>query len=123
MYVAATMKKIKAGVFEQANTSANKQRFSYSVPDFKISIAYILSNINVRDAEFLKYVPDGFLDEDQREAKRRALEAENASLREAPDIAKSQMKLTTEKQTSRLSERKGPSVQRRRQGVLLQVPV
>ena len=45
--------------------------------DAKISIADIFRNVNSEDGRFLKYVPDGFLSETQKEAKKDAIRKQN----------------------------------------------
>ena len=45
--------------------------------DSKVSIADIFKNVNSKDGRFLKYVPDGFLSETQKEAKKDAIRKQN----------------------------------------------
>lgn len=53
-------------------------RPNYLVPNSSIRIADIFRNVNPKtDARFLKYVPDGFLNDIQKAAKENALAAQN----------------------------------------------
>ena len=42
--------------------------------DSEVSIRELIGNVNVKDGRFLKYAPDGFLSDEQRVAKQRALQ-------------------------------------------------
>lgn len=46
----------------------------YLFPDSTVSLRHIFENVNPADGRFLKYVPDGFLNEEQRKAKKAALD-------------------------------------------------
>lgn len=74
LYVAISLEKIKrTEVWKQGNTENGVTQNSRSV---NISIAKIFEKINPSDKSFIKYIPDGFLNEAQKEAKRQALDAE-----------------------------------------------
>ena len=71
LYVAISLEKIKkTEVWKQGNTNTGVTQNSRSV---NISIANIFAKINPSDKNFLKYIPDGFLNEDQKVAKQEAL--------------------------------------------------
>ena len=55
---------------KQGNTETGVTQNSRSVD---ISIAQLFSKINPSDKNFLKYIPDGFLNDSQKESKRKAL--------------------------------------------------
>ena len=77
---------IKTGV--TGNTILDKNQASTSlVPVSTISLHDLFQNINPQDANFLKYVPDGFLNEEQKQAKNKALEEERVKYGrdESPD--------------------------------------
>jgi len=63
---------VDAGLAEQVGS------MQHLVSRSKISVAEILKRVNPLDAEFLKYVPDGFLDEEQKKAKVEALNRRRA---------------------------------------------
>ena len=77
---------LKDAVFTTENPSEDRPAMAVRIPDagnesgFTLSLRELLANINPEDGEFLKYVPDGFLDGAQRAAKARALERERAKL-------------------------------------------
>ena len=78
LYVAISLEKIKmTEVSEQGNTKNGVTQDSRSV---NISIAQIFSKINPSNKNFLKYLPDGFLNDAQMVAKQEALkeDADNA---------------------------------------------
>lgn len=81
LYVAITLNKIKAEVFTTAQRfQRNTGVLSVAVPSFDISLREMFENINPSDGEFLKYVPDGFLNEEQKAAKLLALEKEQRKI-------------------------------------------
>lgn len=76
LYLAVTLSKKEAEVLE--NSPSRKAYGSHPLlPDSKVSIADIFKNVNSKDGRFLKYVPDGFLSETQKEAKKDALRKQN----------------------------------------------
>ena len=75
LYVAVALTKTETGV--TGNTILDKNQASTSlIPVSNISLHDLFENINPKDEDFLKYVPDGFLNEEQKQAKERALEEE-----------------------------------------------
>lgn len=71
LYVAISLNKIKkAELNARGNTENGVTQRTRSVD---ISIARIFEKINPSDKSFLKYIPDGFLNQEQLEAKRQAL--------------------------------------------------
>ena len=76
LYVAISLEKIKmTEVWKQGDTEIGVTQDSRSV---NISIAKIFAKINPSDKSFLKYIPDGFLNSEQKAAKQEAL-TENGS--------------------------------------------
>ena len=74
LYVAISLNQIKkTEVWKQGITENGVAQNSRSV---NISISEYFRKINPLDESFLKYIPDGFLDAKQKEAKRIALEKE-----------------------------------------------
>ena len=65
------MTKIKADVLESAVSHKEKSRSLISASTY--NIADIFANVNPADKHFLKYVPDGFLSNEQKAAKESAL--------------------------------------------------
>ena len=85
LYVAISLEKIKkTEVSGQGNTENGVTQNSRSV---NISIARIFEKINPSDKNFIKYIPDGFLNEEQRAAKKTALTED--FLKNRPRISKS----------------------------------
>ena len=76
LYLAVTLSKKESEVVE--NSPGRKTDGSHPLfSDSKISIADIFKNVNSEDGRFLKYVPDGFLSETQKEAKKDAIRKQN----------------------------------------------
>ena len=76
LYVAISLEKIKmTEVWKQGNTETGVTQSSRSV---NISIAQIFGKINPSDKNFLKYIPDGFLNDKQKFAKQEALKEETS---------------------------------------------
>ena len=85
LYVAISLDKIKkTEVWKQGNTENGVTQNSRSV---NISIARIFEKINPSDKNFIKYIPDGFLNQEQRAAKKTALTED--LLKNRPSISKS----------------------------------
>lgn len=74
LYLAVTLNKIEAGIV--ATTYHPKDVLSVAPPASTISLRDIFQNINPKDGELLKYIPDGFLKEEQKASKDAALERE-----------------------------------------------
>lgn len=77
LYVAVTAKKIEADV---KAPGLRQDAAPGTVTSFDVSISDILSNINPSDGDFLKYVPDQFLNDAQKASKQEALEKEKARI-------------------------------------------
>ena len=73
LYVAIALENIKKDeiVKQEVATDGVAQQYS---PSSNISIAQFFKKINTKDESFLKYVPDGFLNEEQKASKKRALD-------------------------------------------------
>lgn len=67
LYVAITLEKIKKD--EIVTTSSPDKNQNYGAPSSTISIADLFANVNNADGSFLKYIPNGFLDQSQIKAK------------------------------------------------------
>ena len=73
LYMTVAMTKIEAGVLESAVHQQDADEARSLIPTSEYSIADVIRNVNPADSEFLKYVPDGFLNEEQKGAKREAI--------------------------------------------------
>lgn len=79
LYMSVTLDKIKPDVVSERRLSEDQKGLTHLLSGSKVSIAEIFESVNPdADARFLKYVPDGFLNDEQREAKQRALGAQAA---------------------------------------------
>ena len=74
LYLAVALTKIEIGVM--GNTASDEQKATSLLPISNISIADIFEKINPYDKNFLKYVPNQFLNDEQIKAKEQALEME-----------------------------------------------
>ncbi len=130
IYLAVTMGKIKEGVVA-TSLESDITSSSEALPSYTVSLQELFSKINPSDGDFLKYVPDGFLSEEQRSAKQAALmreerkidglrfslrdtssvdiatvEKENAQLREANEELRKQFRRTVGVQLDQKAIRK-----------------
>lgn len=130
IYLAVTMGKIKEGVVA-TSLESDITSSSEALPSYTVSLQELFSKINPSDGDFLKYVPDGFLSEEQRSAKQAALmreerkidglrfslrdtssvdiatvEKENAQLREANEELRKQFQRTVGVQLDQKAIRK-----------------
>lgn len=76
LYLAVAMSKKESEVVEDRPTTKSGGTHPL-FSDSKVSIADIFKNVNSKDGRFLKYVPDGFLSETQKEAKKDAIRKQN----------------------------------------------
>ena len=76
LYLSVVLTKIAPEVLEKA-LSGKPGSIPRLFSDAKISIADIFRNVNSEDGRFLKYVPDGFLSETQKAAKKDAIRKQN----------------------------------------------
>lgn len=76
LYITVALTKIETGVVNR--TVLNDEAQTDLVPISNINISELFSKINPIDKNFLKYVPNEFLNEIQLEAKEKALRRENA---------------------------------------------
>ncbi|MBE6598557.1 MAG: hypothetical protein E7638_03845 [Ruminococcaceae bacterium] len=67
LYVSVALEAIEKDRIETAPSLDENQ--NYAAPLSTISIADLFANVNTSDGSFLKYIPDGFLDDAQRSAK------------------------------------------------------
>ena len=75
LYVAVALENIKKEeVIKQGNTKNGVTQYSRSSI---ISVAELFRNVNPKDKDFIKYIPNGFLDAEKLEVKRKALEEDN----------------------------------------------
>lgn len=79
IYLAVTMGKIKEGVVA-TSLESDITSSSEALPSYTVSLQELFSKINPSDGDFLKYVPDGFLSEEQRSAKQAALMREEQKI-------------------------------------------
>ena len=78
LYVTVAITKIEADVM--GSTVVDNQPPRFLLPASEYSIAQILSKVNPQDRNFLKYVPDGFLNQAQKKAKDLAIADENEKI-------------------------------------------
>ena len=76
LYLSVVLTKIAPEVLEKA-LSGKPGSIPRLFSDAKISIADIFRNVNSENGRFLKYVPDGFLSETQKAAKKDAIRKQN----------------------------------------------
>ena len=90
LYLAVALTKIEIGVM--GNTAFENQTRTNLIPISSISIPELFSKINPKDKKFLKYVPDEFLNEEQKVAKQEALDEDAKKYSRGqfsiPDIAR-----------------------------------
>lgn len=80
LYLTVAMTKIEASVL--GGTIDNNQAFPLIPASITYNLADIFREINLQDGHFLKYLPDGFLSEAQKEAKRMAIEEDTLVTKE-----------------------------------------
>lgn len=73
LYMTVALTKIDSGVLEKSPATQKSGDTLPLFPESKYSIRSIFENVNTKDARFLKYVPDGFLNDAQKQAKQEAL--------------------------------------------------
>jgi len=73
LYVAIALENINIDGIVKQEVAKNGVARQYSPPS-DISIAQFFKKINTKDESFLKYVPDGFLNEEQKASKKRELD-------------------------------------------------
>lgn len=83
LYLAVALTKIETGVV--GNTASKNGMSTTLLPISKISIPELFSKINPRDKNFCKYIPDVFLNDAQKAAKRDALREENIKYGREPN--------------------------------------
>ena len=71
LYLAVALTKVETGVVDD---TASKQMRTRLLPVSGISIPELFAKINPEDRNFLKYIPDEFLNDEQQQAKKRALD-------------------------------------------------
>jgi len=99
LYVAITLNKIETGIPVTAQRfQQNTGVLSVSPPASTISLRDLFANINPADGEFLKYVPDGFLNAEQRYAKQEALKKEQRKISNLRFSAKDERSVSIKQQ-------------------------
>ncbi|MBQ8428564.1 MAG: hypothetical protein IJX30_00490 [Clostridia bacterium] len=79
LYITIALESIKKDeIIAQGNTNDGVTQYPTSST---ISIAGLAENVNTKDENFIKYFPDGFLDDEKKEIKRKALEKDRAKSR------------------------------------------
>lgn len=76
--VAVSMSEIKRSRIVEHIPAGTRSNQSYSLPASGIRVADLFANVNSRDGRLLKYIPDGFLNEAQRDGKKAALQEQAA---------------------------------------------
>ena len=80
LYVIVSLQKIRDAVVATGRASETDTFAEAGHISYTISLQELFSKINPSDGDFLKYVPDGFLSEEQRSAKRAALMREERKI-------------------------------------------
>ena len=83
LYLTVALTKIEADVLGSTVENNNQARSLVSASTY--SIAEIFKNVNTADKHFLKYLPDGFLSEEQIKAKQEALAEDKRRIDAMPD--------------------------------------
>ena len=86
LYLAVALTRIETGVM--GDTASLDGRRTRLLPVSDISIPQFIEKINPRDEKFFKYIPDEFLNNDQKEAKKRALAKDEAKYGKKYSISK-----------------------------------
>ncbi len=76
LYMAVVLTKINPEVLDTRLTTDSGE-VSSLFSGFTISLQQLFQNVNTKDARFLKYIPDGFLNEAQKQAKQEALKKQS----------------------------------------------
>ena len=71
--VAVTLHEIEKSRIVGHNTELISENSPYPLPAFNINIAKLFEDVNSADGRILKYIPDGFLNDEQTASKRAAL--------------------------------------------------
>lgn len=74
LYLNVMLTKIDSGVLERPSPTEIGTRISPLFPKPNYTLRSLLANVNTQDGRFLKYAPDGFLDEERLDAKEKALQ-------------------------------------------------
>ncbi len=74
LYMTVAMTKIKESDVVKKLQAGESAAATSLLSDSSISIQDILRNVKAEDGRFLKYAPDGFLNDEQKAAKRRAIQ-------------------------------------------------
>lgn len=82
LYMTVAMTKIEAGVL---GSTVGKSQAHYLIPTSIYILSDVFSKINTQDKRFLKYIPDGFLSEDQKMAKNEAIKEEKDKIAKIPN--------------------------------------
>ena len=83
----------------------------YSTSDlYIINISDLISNINPEDGDLLKYIPDGFLNDTQKQSKDKALKQEDRKLKSiksktAKEVESKPKKKSTKKKVAEAKEK------------------
>lgn len=91
LYLAVALTKIETGV--KGNTIPQNEASTSLLPVSEISITDLFKNVNIKDAKFLKYAPNQFLNEEQIKAKEKELEEdrEKYSIKESIRVANTEL--------------------------------
>ena len=96
LYVAVTLHKVEDAVLATENVSIETPARAVRIST--ISLRDLFANINPADGEFLKYVPDGFLNAEQRYAKQEALKKEQRKISNLRFSAKDERSVSIKQQ-------------------------
>ncbi|MEE1023758.1 MAG: hypothetical protein U0L48_01715, partial [Acutalibacteraceae bacterium] len=98
LYLAVALTKIETGVM--VHTAFETQMRTGLLPISNISILELFAKINPKDKNFLKYVPDEFLNTEQLKGKKLALETDKKKYAKVSDNEKYSLDIDTSKMTA-----------------------
>ncbi len=96
LYVAVTLHKVEDAVLATENVSIETPARAVRIST--ISLRDLFANINPADGEFLKYVPDGFLNAEQQDTKQEALKKEQRKISNLRFSAKDERSVSIKQQ-------------------------
>ena len=108
LHVIITGQKIKS---EGVSRELLQSTLPYSTSDlYTINISDLISNINPEDGDLLKYIPDGFLNDAQKQSKDKALKQEDRKLKSiksktAKEVESKPKKKSTKKKVAEAKEK------------------
>ena len=104
LYINVALTKIETDVLESKSNDKIMPNVNSLISVSKYSISNIFANVNTVDKHFLKYVPDRFLTEEQKEAKQLALREDEYRISKIPLKNDSKKEKSLSKQNKNTAE-------------------